>query len=85
MRLDIIRRVNIMTGDQLRNLDLDRDDIRNIAGFRPGREGGYRVEREGNVIHAYGFGGAGYRYSWGVASEATKLVEELGRSVQLKL
>lgn len=85
VRLDIIRRVNIMTGDQLQGLALERDVIRDIVGFRPGRKGGYRIEREGNVIHAYGFGGAGYRYSWGVASEVTKLVDELGLSQRQKI
>jgi glycine/D-amino acid oxidase-like deaminating enzyme len=86
LRPDIIRRVNVMTRGRFRGFDLERDVIRDIVGFRPGREGGFRVERESNVIHAYGFAGAGYRYSWGVSSKVVDLVDELGfRKQQSKL
>lgn len=85
VRRDIIKRANIITGGQLQNLDPERDIIRDIVAFRPGRKGGYRIEREGNVIHAYGFAGAGYRYSWGAASEVAKLVDELRLPIREKL
>lgn len=85
VRLDIINRANIVTGGQLQNINLKTDIIRDIVAFRPGRKGGYRIEREGNVIHAYGFAGAGYRYSWGAASEVMKLVDELCLRIQEKL
>lgn len=85
VRLDIIRRVNAMLKGQLEGLDVKRDVIRDIVGFRPWRRGGYRVEREGSVVHAYGFAGAGYRYSWGAAAEVARLVDELGLGVRQKL
>lgn len=85
LRRDIVRRVDIMTGGRFRGIDLERDVVRDIVGFRPGREGGYRIQREGNVIHAYGFGGAGYRYSWGASSKVVELVDELGLGKGSKL
>lgn len=52
------------------------------VGFRPGRTGGVRVEREdvkvGNevvsIVHGYGAGGRGYEISWGVAGDLCELV-----------
>lgn len=85
VRLDIVRRVNAMLKGQLEGLDVKRDVIKDIVGFRPGRRGGYRVEREGSVVHAYGFAGAGYRYSWGAASEVARLVDELALGMRQKL
>lgn len=74
---DILRRANIMAKGQFDYVDLEKDTIRHIVGFRPGRTGGYRVEREGDIVHAYGFGGSGYRYSFGAAQRVLYLVEEL--------
>lgn len=85
VRLEIINRANIVTGGQLQNLDPKADIIRDIVAFRPGRNGGYRIEREGNVIHTYGFAGAGYRYSWGAAAEVAKLVDELHLNIRANL
>jgi D-amino-acid oxidase len=42
-------------------------------GLRPARDGGARVEREGNIVHAYGHGGAGMTLSWGCADEVARL------------
>jgi D-amino-acid oxidase len=42
-------------------------------GLRPARRGGPRVEAEGQVIHAYGHGGAGMTLSWGCADEVARL------------
>lgn len=42
-------------------------------GLRPTRRGGPRLERQGDVIHCYGHGGAGMTMSWGCAEEVTEL------------
>jgi D-amino-acid oxidase len=51
--------------------------IRTVAGLRPYRASGYRVEAEslGDVllIHNYGHGGAGVTLSWGTALDAVDL------------
>lgn len=78
LRQDILRRVNRMTGGTFSDVDLESDVIKDIVGFRPGRRGGYRIERQGNIVHAYGFAGAGYRYSFGAAARVVDLVDELG-------
>lgn len=74
LRGDILKRVNIMTKGEFDWVDIDRDVSRDIVGFRPARKGGVRVEREGNIIHAYGAGGLGYVYSWGMANQVLGLV-----------
>lgn len=43
------------------------------VGLRPCRRGGPRVSREGQIIHAYGHGGAGMTLSWGCAAEVVRL------------
>jgi D-amino-acid oxidase len=73
---DILQRVNIMTGGWFKDLKLS-EVKRNIAGIRPGRHGGYRVETQDQVVHAYGFGGAGYRYSVGAADIVVGMVDNL--------
>ncbi|OAA59024.1 NAD(P)-binding domain protein [Niveomyces insectorum RCEF 264] len=78
LREDILRRTNTLTGGNLANLCLSRDVIKDIVGFRPGHKKGRRIAREGNVVHAYGFAGAGYRYSLGAALQVVKLVDEVG-------
>jgi D-amino-acid oxidase len=54
------------------------DVIRKNVGFRPSRRGGARVEVEQvgkwKVVHAYGFGGAGYQNSAGIANEVMDLL-----------
>jgi D-amino-acid oxidase len=79
LRSDILKRVNSMTRGRLEWVDLEKhgDDI---VGFRPAREGGLRVEREGDVVHAYGVGGLGYMYAFGVAEKVRLLVEERERA-----
>ena len=76
LKRDILRRVNHITDDAFKDVDL-QNVLKDIVGFRPGRTGGVRVEREGNVIHAYGFGGSGYCYSVGVAEKVTSLIKSL--------
>jgi D-amino-acid oxidase len=43
------------------------------AGLRPVRRGGVRLEREDNVIHCYGHGGAGVTLSWGCARAVVEI------------
>ncbi len=57
LKSDILRRVNHLSNGAFEDLDLN--SVTDIVGFRPGRKGGLRVEREGDVIHAYGLEGAG--------------------------
>jgi D-amino-acid oxidase len=76
LQRDIIERVNIMTNGWFSDLKLS-DVRKNIVGVRPGREGGYRIEKADDAIHAYGFGGAGYRYSIGAANIVVDLVQKL--------
>ncbi len=51
--------------------------IEHRVGVRPSRSP-VRLEREGNVIHNYGHGGAGVTLSWGCAASVLELVKELG-------
>ncbi|PNS15268.1 D-amino-acid oxidase [Sphaceloma murrayae] len=59
------------------------------AGFRPGRKGGARVERERigewEVVHAYGHDGAGYQNSVGCGREVVRLVEAVVGGERAKL
>jgi glycine/D-amino acid oxidase-like deaminating enzyme len=58
----------------------DDQIVRCVAGIRPFRRSGPRIEREASggkvVVHNYGHGGAGYTLSWGSASEAADLVRD---------
>lgn len=45
-------------------------------GFRPERDE-VRLEREGNVIHNYGHGGAGFTVSWGCAYDVLALYRQV--------
>lgn len=59
------------------------DTLDHIIGIRPSRQGGFRLESEkiGQriVLSAYGFGGGGYAFSYGVADALTKMVEKTER------
>lgn len=56
-----------------------------IAGMRPSREGGARVERQAIsiggqsrvLVHNYGAGGTGYQAGWGMALEAVQQVNDV--------
>lgn len=74
LRKDILQRVNRMTGGAFSHIDLETDVIQDIVGLRPGRQGGFRVELEGNTVHAYGFEGEGYIFSFGAAAKVKGLV-----------
>ena len=47
------------------------------VGLRPARPA-VRLEREGDVVHCYGHGGAGVTLSWGCAEEVVDLVAAAG-------
>jgi glycine/D-amino acid oxidase-like deaminating enzyme len=75
LRPDILKRVNRMTDGRFDWVDLENPG-RDIVGFRPAREGGLRCVREGDVVHAYGVGGLGYVYAFGIAERVVDLVED---------
>ena len=56
----------------------DAEVVRFVAGIRPFRRGGPRLEREAVagkvVVHNYGHGGAGFTLSWGSASVVAELL-----------
>lgn len=59
------------------------DAVSHIVGIRPSRKGGFRLdsERRGGrvVVSAYGFGGGGYAFSYGIADAVVKMVEKAER------
>ncbi|CAG8302321.1 unnamed protein product [Penicillium salamii] len=59
------------------------DRISHIVGIRPSRKEGFRLdsERKGDrtVVSAYGFGGGGYAFSYGIADAVVKMVETAER------
>ncbi|GAB1208181.1 hypothetical protein APSETT445_006922 [Aspergillus pseudonomiae] len=77
LRADILKRVSMLTDGGLRSVDLENDVQKDIVAFRPGRKGGYRLEAEGDIVHAYGFAGLGYIFSYGVALKVRKLVDSV--------
>ena len=81
LKSNILRRVNRMTNRAFEGLDLE--NVTDLVGFRPGRTTGLRVERVGDVVHAYGAEGAGYIYSFGIAERVRELIE--GHRLSAKL
>lgn len=61
-----------------------------VAGLRPSREGGTRVERaqvvvngrERNLVHNYGAGGTGFQAGYGMAVDAVKSVNDVLRALK---
>ncbi|KAL2867608.1 FAD-dependent oxidoreductase [Aspergillus lucknowensis] len=81
IKLDILRRVHenlpqVFPGTQPAAFDIIRDNV----GIRPGRLGGVRVEKEivdgEKIVHAYGTGGGGYVFSFGLARAAGTMVND---------
>jgi D-amino-acid oxidase len=68
---------NLAGGKGIEGLDI----VRHGVGLRPVREGGTRIDKERIegvwVVHNYGAGGAGYQSSYGCASNAVELIEEV--------
>ncbi|KAJ3907558.1 hypothetical protein F5879DRAFT_986370 [Lentinula edodes] len=86
LRAEILRRARLITvpGAYPERVE-DLDIVEEMVGIRPGRIGGVRVEKEVlqtvpvvgmKVVHAYGVGGTGYKYSAGVAKRAAGLVDD---------
>lgn len=73
-KTDILRRMNLVLPHRFNDIDVDKRVLRDLVGFRPSRKDGYRLEREGDVTHAYGFGSLGYTYCYGVALKVRELV-----------
>jgi D-amino-acid oxidase len=46
--------------------------LRHKVGLRPARPA-VRLERDGDVVHCYGHGGAGVTLSWGCAEDVAAL------------
>ncbi|OAA67870.1 FAD dependent oxidoreductase [Niveomyces insectorum RCEF 264] len=87
-RADILQRVNRLTGNAFAHVDLARDVRRDLVGVRPGRTGGFRLERDdgnSNVVHAYGFKGNGYAFSFGAAERVRELVRDITRRQRARL
>lgn len=80
VREDVLRRINIMTGNAFPNVRGSGQFVQDFVGFRPSRKGGIRLERQGNVVHAYGLGSFGYLYAFGVAQEILNLVDGTPKS-----
>lgn len=59
------------------------DALSYIIGIRPSRKGGYRLDSEPvanrTILSAYGFGGGGYAFSYGIADALVKMVERTER------
>lgn len=77
LRSDILERARKMSRGRFGSVDLKKSSTRDIVAFRPGRRGGYRIEAEGEVVHAYGFGSLGYIYGYGTALKVRDLVDSL--------
>lgn len=73
-RKDILRRIHRLTDNAFAHVNLETDVVKDIVGVRPGRKGGIRVELEGTTVHAYGFKGTGYVFSFGAAAKVKRLV-----------
>jgi glycine/D-amino acid oxidase-like deaminating enzyme len=65
----------------------DDQIVRAVAGIRPYRRGGPRIEREANagktIVHNYGHGGAGYTLSWGSAALVADLLRGQPRGTEV--
>lgn len=62
-------------------MTINRDEIEVTVGYRPYRQKGLRVERNGDVIHNYGHGGGGVSLSWYTALNAVSTACEVPENV----
>ncbi|KAI5474759.1 D-amino-acid oxidase [Pseudohyphozyma bogoriensis] len=70
-------------------VDLSSLIKKEVVGYRPTRDAGVRLEKDGKVagvpiVHNYGHGGYGWQSCWGCAKEAKKLVGEVIREGKAK-
>lgn len=79
---DEISRAHILAPDIVPETPPE-DSLSHIIGIRPSRQGGFRLDSakvgQRIVLSAYGFGGGGYAFSYGVADAVSKMVEKAER------
>lgn len=79
---DEISRAHILAPDIVPE-NPPEDSLSHIIGIRPSRQGGFRLDSakvgQRIVLSAYGFGGGGYAFSYGVADAVSKMVEKAER------
>jgi D-amino-acid oxidase len=79
---DEIRRAHRLAPEVVPEHPAD-DAVSHIIGIRPSRRGGFRLDSEQKdhrtVLSAYGFGGGGYAFSYGIADALVKMVEQAER------
>ena len=55
-------------------------DLTYIVGIRPNRKDGFRLDSQSighrKILSAYGFGGGGYAFSYGVADQLLEMVQK---------
>lgn len=83
---DILERVYKLCPQITHGKGVDAFDIISVnVGFRPGRAGGIRIEKETKrrsngqkvtVCHNYGHSSHGYQSSWGSSAKLVQLVKE---------
>lgn len=68
------------------NIDFDRENYNITYGYRPYREKGIRIEKDGDIIHNYGHGGSGVTLSWSSAKEVYEILaqEEISTEKMMK-
>lgn len=64
----------------------DPEVVDYVVAIRPGRHGDFRLEcqkvdQDKHIVHAYGFNGKGYAFSYGAAEKVGAMVKEIERSI----
>ena len=69
------------------DIDITNHKIFGTSGYRPYRDKGIRIEKNGDIIHNYGHGGSGVTFSWSSAIRAVNMVcdDELNGKVKDKI
>lgn len=62
--------------EEVTGIDITNYNIFGTSGYRPYREKGIRIEKDGSIIHNYGHGGSGVTFSWGSAIKATNQITD---------
>lgn len=73
-------KVNMNIIDQYVNIH--NKDLGVKYGYRPYRKEGIRIEKENNVIHNYGHGGAGVTLSWWSAQRVTEILDGTKQEIE---